>query len=392
MTVAPIISGTASAGFEPVADAFATSFGGNARMGAALCIYVDGQPVVDLWGGMADPRRRLPWSEETLNVLFSCTKGLTSILAAQLVQQGKLDYEAPVTAYWPEYGQAGKQGTKVKHLLSHRAGLSAPRECLTSSDILDWKKVVGVLERQEPLWPPGDGYAYHAITHGWLVGELIARITGESVGWEFARRIARPLGADAWIGLPRSENRRVSYLTVGDGLGSLLAEKRATQGGDDWGTRAGTLGGALPDALAGPDAGFNDPRLWEAQIPGAGGIADARSLARILSATVCETFGTRLLDAPTLGLAVKPQSEGEPVFPAPPPWPRWGMGLQLDSEARRYLTPKGFGHDGAGGQVAFAEPDLRLGFAFVTNLMEGVGDARATSIIDALRAIVVPGR
>ena len=213
------------------------------------------------------------------------------------------------------------------------------------------------------------------------------RSAGNSRG-ALRARLARTRGSV--FPVRRTGGSPISLSATASAVSSLRSGR--PRAGDDWGSRAGTLGGALPDALAGPDAGFNDPRLWEAQIPGAGGIADARSLARIWSATVCETFGIRLLDAPTLGLAVKPQSEGEPVFPSPPPWPRWGMGLQLDSEARRYLTPKGFGHDGAGGQVAFAEPDLGLGFAFVTNLMEGVGDTRATSIIDALRAIVVPGR
>ncbi len=189
-------------------------------------------------------------------------------------------------------------------------------------------------------------------------------------------------------GFRRSANARVSYLTVGEGL----ARQVAAEGEETWGMLATTLGDALPAALAGPDDGFNDSRLWQAEIPGAGGIADARSLARIWSATVCQTAGVRLLDEQTVIRATQPESEGEPVFPVPPPWSRWGMGFQLDSPARHYLTARGFGHDGAGGQVAFAEPGLRLGFAFVTNLMQGIGDNRATSIIDALRAVVAPAQ
>lgn len=381
-----VISGEVDDGFARVADAFAAVVDRNRDMGAALCVYFDGRPVVDLWGGTADARNHAPWMKDTVNVLFSCTKGLVSILAAQLVAEGRLDYEAPVAEYWPAFAQAGKQQTKVRHLLSHQAGLSAPRLRLTVDDILDWEKVVRVLAEQEPLWPPGEGHAYHALTHGWLVGELIRRVTGRSPGEQFAEAIARPLGADAWIGLPCSEDRRAAYLTVADSLA------RQTDGAaeDDWSMRATTLGGALPPTLAGCDAGFNDPRLWHAEIPAAGGIADARSLARIWSATVRETAGVRLLDEATRSLAMRPQSEGEPVFAVPPPWSRWGMGFQLDSPARRYLTGRGFGHDGAGGQVGFAEPDLGLGFAFVTNWMEGIGDNRATSIIDALRSVIVP--
>ncbi len=378
------ISGFVNEGFERVADAFSAVVANERGAGAAVCVYVDGQPVVDLWGGIADARTDAPWTKETVNVLFSCTKGLASIVAAQLVEDGRLDYEAPVTQYWPAFGQAGKEQVKVRHLLSHQAGLSAPRVRLTTQDILDWQKMVRLLEEQEPLWPPGHGHAYHALTHGWLVGELIRRVTGKSPGEQFAEAVARPLAADAWIGLPSSEDARVSYLTVGDGL----ALQAAADEGDDWRSRATTLGDALPAALAGPDTGFNDPRLWHVQIPGAGGIADARSLARIWSATVCETAGVRLLDEQTVVRVTQVQSQGEPVFPVPPPWSRWGMGFQLDLPARRYLTARGFGHDGAGGQVAFAEPELRLGFAFVTNLMEGIGDNRGTSIIDALRTVV----
>ena len=383
-----LISGDVNEGFGSVAEAFSTVLTGKRDMGAALCVYLDGRPVVDLWGGTADARTGAPWTQETVNVLFSSTKGLMSILAAQLVQQGRLDYDAPVAHYWPAYEQAGKAETKVRHLLSHRAGLSALRVRLTTEDILDWERMIRVLEAQEPLWPPGHGHAYHALTHGWLVGEVIRRVSGKSAGRQFADAVAGPLDADAWIGLPRSGNARVSYLTVGDSLARQVAADDEVS----WGTLATTLGGALPGALAGPDDGFNDPRLWQAEIPGAGGIADARSLARIWSATVCETAGVRLLDEQSVIRATRPESEGEPVFAVPPPWSRWGMGFQLDSPARRYLTARGFGHDGAGGQVAFAEPGLKLGFAFVTSLMEGIGDNRATSIIDALRAVVVPAR
>ena len=383
-----LISGDVNEGFGSVADAFSAALAGKRDMGAALCVYLDGQPVVDLWAGTADARTGAPWTRETVNVLFSCTKGLMSIVAAQLVEAGQLEYDAPVAHYWPAFEQAGKAETKVRHLLSHRAGLSALRVRLTTEDILDWESMIRVLEEQEPLWPPGQGHAYHALTHGWLVGEVIRRVSGKSPGRQFADAVAGPLNADAWIGLPRSGNARVSYLTVGDSL----ARQVAADGEESWGALATTLGGALPGALAGPDDGFNDPRLWQAEIPGAGGIADARSLARIWSATVCQTAGVRLLDEQSVIRATQPESEGEPVFPVPPPWSRWGMGFQLDSPARRYLTARGFGHDGAGGQVAFAEPELRLGFAFVTSLMEGNGDNRATSIIDALRSVVAPAR
>ena len=380
------VYGFVAAGFEDVAEAFASSFDNSPTMGAALAVRVEGTPVLDLWVGIADERTSTPWQDDTTSVIFSCTKGLVSILAAHLVQEGKLNYEALVTAYWPEFGTAGKESVRVKHLLSHQAGLSAPRKDLTVEDITDWGKVVGVLQEQEPLWVPGEGYAYHAVTPGWLIGEVIRRITGMSVGEYFRLIITDPLRCDAWIGLPPRERNRVAHLQVGPTLAEFIAVQAAKRDAfqPDWLNRAMTLGGALTPALATPDGDFNDYRLQAAEIPAASGIATARSLAAIWSAVVTDTDNVRLLKDQTIGAATAVQTEGAPVFDAPPPFPRWGMGFQLDSSARQYLTSKGFGHDGAGGQVAFAEPELKVGFAFTTNLMEAL-DSRGTLIVDALR-------
>lgn len=380
----PRISGTVNPGFEPVGDAFRTALL-DENMGAALCVYRHGVKVIDLWGGVADQRDGRGWTEDTISVIFSCTKGLMSILAAQLVEAGRLDYEAPVATYWPEFAASGKGDIRVRHVLNHQSGLSAPRYDLRLDDILDWPTVTGLLAAQRPLWEPGTGYAYHAITHGWLMGEVIRRITGQPVSVAFRQMIAAPLAASAWIGLPAEEHRRVAHLVVGSSLSGAAAPTSGPE--PDWLQRAMTLGGALPPALVQPEGGFNDPRLWAAEIPGAGGIASAQALAKIWSATVWPTDGVKLLRSETVKHATEQQTAGRPVFAVEPPWPRWGMGFQLDSEARRYLTPSGFGHDGAGGQVAFAEPELGLGFAFTTNRMEGAGDARATSIVDALRAL-----
>ena len=383
------MNGTVAPGFEPVAEAFAAGFDGRPTMGAALAIRVDGHPVVDIWGGTADERDGSAWERDTASVVFSCTKGLVSILVARLVQEGRLRYDDLVMNHWPEFAQAGKEHTTVAQLLSHRAGLSAPREDLSVDDILDWNSVTAVLARQQPLWQPGSGYAYHAITHGWLAGQVIRAVTGMTVGEYFARSIAAPLDADAWIGIPESVAARVAHQQVGPTLSGLIADQAAarTPGIVDWLDRAMTLGGALTPALVTDEGDFNDLRLQRAEIPGAGGIATARALAAIWSATVTETDGVRLLDDQTVSAATAVQTEGHPVFDAPPPFPRWGMGFQLDAEARRYLTPVGFGHDGAGGQVAFAEPRLKVGFAFTTNYMEAV-DPRGTAIVDALRGVL----
>lgn len=381
------IHGEVAAGLEPVRAAFEAGFAGRPRMGAALSIRHRGRVVVDLWGGPADASTGRPWVADTPTVIFSCTKGLVSILAAQLVEEGRLDYDQPVVEIWPEFGASGKERTRVRDLLAHRAGLSAPRSPIPTEVLPDWLAVTRQLADQTPLWSPGTAYAYHAITHGWLVGEIIRRVTGLSVGERLRQAVADPLRADTWIGLPAALRDRVADVTIGPTMHALIAAQEAAAPIDspDWPMLAMTLGGGLPPALVGEGAGFNDPRLQAAEIPGAGGISSAAGLATIWSATVTETEGLRLLDDATIEAATSPQSEGAPYFAVPPPWPRWGMGLQLDSAARRYLTPASFGHDGAGGQVAFADPGTGIGFAFLTNQMEAIDDPRATRVIDALR-------
>lgn len=378
------INGHAEAGYGRVIDAFTRAFDGRNGMGAALSILVEGKPVVDVWGGQATADGE--WESSTASVIFSCTKGLMSLLLAQCVERGLLGYDDLVTEHWPEYGQKGKEQTRVRHLLAHRAGVPALREPLTRAGLIDFDHVVSSVERTEPFWAPGTAYAYHPITHGWLVGELLRRVTGRSVQYQFARAIAEPLDVDAWIGIPREIEDRVATMSIGPSLADATA-RLLDDRENPWPARAMTLGGALPPALVGPGEGFNDAAIRRAIIPGAGGIATARALATIWSAAVTETRGRRLIGDGIREEATAVQSAGEPFFPAPGPWPAWGMGFQLDSAARRYLTPHGFGHDGAGGQVAFAEPEAKVGFAFLTNTMEA-GDDRATAIVDALRDVL----
>lgn len=383
----PPVSGTVAPGFEPLADAFALSFAGHPAMGAALSVRVGGEMVADLWGGVADARDGRAWTADTPSVIFSCTKGLVSILAARLVSEGRLAYDDPVSRHWPEFAANGKAGITVGEALSHRAGLSAPRLDLAEADILDWSRMAALLAAQEPLWAPGTGYAYHAITHGWLNGEVIRRVTGRGVGEIFRDVIAGPLGADAWIGLPEAEADRPARIAVSPALIDLWRVE-AAKPAPNWPYRAMTLGSALPADLVTADGGFNARHIRAAEIPGAGGIASARALAAIWSATVAATGGVRLLDADIVAEATREISGGAPVFAAEPPYCRWGAGFQLDSPARRYTGPKGFGHDGAGGQVGFADPERQIGFGFVTNWMMGPEDQRATAIIDALRPLL----
>lgn len=381
------VTGKVEPGFEPVAEAFAEGFAGRPTMGAALHVMVAGETVIDLWGGIADERSGRQWTQDTPSVVFSCTKGLVSILAARLVEQGKLDYDAPVSRYWPEFAAAGKDKVTVGQALAHQAGLSAPRADFGEDDIVDWDRVVALLAAQEPLWPLGTGYAYHALTHGWVAGEIIRRAAGQSVGSYFNDLIAAPLGVDAWIGLPDLHADRPAHLQVSPPLSALWADE-ASKPGPNWPYKAMTLGSALPADLVTDEGGFNGKRIRAAEIPGAGGIATAEALATIWSATVTPTRNLRLVGDAVIEKATRTQSTGAGVFGGEPPYSRWGFGFQLDSEARRYLGDGNFGHDGAGGQVAFADPTRRIGFGYVTNWMMGPEDQRATRIIDVLRSLV----
>ncbi|NMA98617.1 MAG: beta-lactamase family protein [Phyllobacteriaceae bacterium] len=381
------IHGNVKPGFEPIAEAFENALADRPQMGASLHIVRGGETVADLWGGVADARNGRLWEKDTPTTIFSCTKGLVSILAARLVEEGRLDYKAPVAHYWPEFAAAGKENVTVGDALSHRAGLSAPRADLSEDDIVNWDRVAEVLAAQEPLWPLGSGYQYHALTHGWLAGEIIRRVTGKSVGAYFHELITAPLGVDAWIGLPDALAERPAHIRVSQPLIDLWAEE-AKKPAPNWPYKAMTLGSALPVDLVSETGGFNAPRIRAAEIPGAGGIATAEALATMWSATVTPTRGMRLLSDETIATATKVQSQGQPVFGGEPPYSRWGYGFQLDSEARRYLGEGCFGHDGAGGQVGFADPQRQIGFGFVTNWMMGPEDQRATSIIEALRQLV----
>ena len=381
------ISGEVAPGFAPVAEAFAKGFDDTANMGAALCVMIDGAPVINLWGGVADARTARPWDADTPSVIFSCTKGIASLLVARLVQDGKLAYDAPVARYWPEFAAEGKDTISVGDVLAHRGGLSAPRDVLTVGDIVDAEQMAARLAAQAPLWAPGSGYGYHALTHGWLTGELVRRATGQSIGSYFRTLITEPLALDAWIGLPDALADRPAHLEVSPALRVLWADE-AAKPEPNWPFRAMTLGAALPPTLVTENSGFNTQTIRGAELAGAGGIATAEALATIWSAAVTPTKGVRLVEDAVIAEATRTRSSGMPVFGGEGPYSRWGCGFQLDSEARRYLSDGCFGHDGAGGQVGFADPARRIGFGYVTNWMMGPEDKRATQILDALRPLV----
>ncbi|MFF5261769.1 serine hydrolase domain-containing protein [Actinomadura viridis] len=380
------VEGTVAPGFEPLAEAFTEIVAADPRTGAALAVRRGDEVLADLWAG-TDGRGR-SWRSGTATGLFSCTKGLVAIVVGQLVAEGRLDYDAPVGRYWPEFACAGKETTTVRDLLAHRAGLPAPREPVSREELLAWTPVVKKLQGQAPYWTPGTGHEYHALTFGWLVGELVRRITGRTVGTELAARVAGPLKADVWIGVPAEHQHRVAAMRFDDGP-PLVRDYELPE--VPWGAHAITLGGALPETLIGPGTGFNDPEIQRAEVPGAGGFGTARGVAKVWSAAVADIDGVRLLDPDLVARATVVQSAGSSLSALPDFRLSWGMGFELDSPTHRLLTPASFGHAGFGGQLAFADPHHGVGFAFLTNLFPLGADTRADRLVGVLRKRLVTG-
>ncbi|MEU8892602.1 serine hydrolase domain-containing protein [Streptomyces sp. NPDC048442] len=371
------LNGWADQRFGPVADTFARNFEDFGELGAAVTVFADGHKVVDLWGGTADERTGQAWQEDTVVPVFSCAKGIVSICVQLLAQQGKLDLDAPVERYWPEFAQAGKEEITARMVLGHRAGLPVLDRTLSFEEITAWTPVVHAIEEQKPLWEPGTTYEYHAHVFGFLLGELIRRITGLTPGAYFRRAVADPLGLSCWIGLPDSETGRLARLVEAPGRPPM-------PGPESMLTRMVTMNGAF--VFPGLDAphGWNDPALLGAEIPGAGAVSSARSLAALYAAAATGIDGgPRLLTADSVADAVREQSAGESWlgFDA---GARWGSGFLLDSPLRPTLGTRSFGNDGAGGQFAFGDDEFGIGFAYTGNRMIGHGDARAGRLIAAV--------
>ncbi|MGX9901370.1 serine hydrolase domain-containing protein [Arthrobacter sp. SA17] len=299
-------------GFESVATAFYRTIAAGKQAGAALSIWLDGAPVVELTGGVADKRTGRVFAGDTLVNVFSCTKGMASVLVAMLVEEGTLpNYDTPIADVWPEFGVHGKDRITIGDALAHRAGISGPRFTLTPEQILDPLMMADILAAQEPLWEPGRTHQYHGITHGALTAKLVSIATKQDIGSIFAERIAGPLNADVWIGLPASEHHRVVHLCPDPTAGQEAPASAASDG----------VAGDPIDYLTGTR--WADPAVWKAQIPGAGGIATAAGLARVWSATVVPTEGVRLLSDKTVENLQRRRSEG-PAFIQGPPLTRLG--------------------------------------------------------------------
>lgn len=398
------VHGTVEPGFEAVAEAFAANFElevdpfnamlglDRCEVGAAVSVWHRGTKVVDLWGGDADRRTGRPYAEDTLQLVFSTTKGITAIAANLLAQRGLLDLDAPVAEYWPEFAAAGKADIPVRWLLAHRAGLPWIDGDMTIEQALDWDHVVDALAAQAPVWEPGTQHGYHATTFGWLVGELVRRVDGRSLGTFVRDELAGPLGLDLWIGLPPDQHHRVAPLEVIE----LPDDPSMAAVVDQFLGPESMLGRALfapGDAWREEGFGsFNRPDVWAAEVPAANGITDARSLAKLYAACVSEVPTPdgprrRLLDEDQVAAAIERQTDGVDKVIMDMDL-QYGLGFNLPSAVLTLGGHRSFGHYGAGGSVGFADPDHELGFGYVMNkmILGLTGDPRTQSLIAATYA------
>lgn len=379
------VHGTVSKGFERVRDAFETNFSEGGEVGAAFCLHVKSRKVVDLWGGLTDVKGKT-WKENTPALVFSTTKGATAICAMMLVDQKRLDIDAPVAQYWPEFAAGGKADIPVRMLLNHQAGLPVIDALLTRAQVLEVAPIIDALAKQTPVWPPGSRHGYHALTYGWLVGELVRRITGKSIGQFFKEEVAGPLGLDFWIGLPADEESRVARLITAPPPTdpAILAQMAALFGPDSLAGRALSLNGAMSGPPGG-DSIFNLPEVHRSEIPAANGITTARSLSRLYAACIGTVKGTRLFGKRTLDKALEIQSDAPDAVLGLRT--TFGLGFMRTGPEIQMLGPNSFGHAGAGGSLGFGDFDTGVGFGYVMNQM-GSGlliDPRAARLIGAVR-------
>lgn len=356
--------------FAPVRAAFEANLASGADVGASYCATVDGEIVVDLWGGFADAARTRPWERDTIINVYSTTKTMTALTALLVADRGELDFDAPVAKYWPEFAANGKQDIKVSHLMSHAAGLSGWKEPIDVETLYDWDKATSLLAAQAPYWEPGTASGYHAITQGYLVGEVVRRITGKSLGTVFREEIAGPLGADFHIGLPASEDARVAEL-IPPPAGGGISDGEQTDLQRNMSHNPGV------------DVHWTRTRQWRgAEIPAAGGTGNARSIALVhtILANGGVAGGKRFMSEAGCRKALELQIEGQDLILAMPA--RFGMGFGLAGGTLPLPNPNTIFWGGYGGSLVIIDMDARTTFGYAMNKMAGTttGDMRAFSL------------
>jgi len=379
------IHGSCDPQFERVRGAFAAAFERGDEIGGAVSVVVEGQRVVDLFAGHADEARSRVWKADTLVNVFSTTKGMTALCAHLLSDRGELEFGAPVARYWPEFAAAGKEEITVRQLISHQAGLPAVRELLAPEALFDWEVMTAALAAEEPWWKPGERHGYHAVTFGWLVGEVVRRISGKSLGKFFRSEVAEPLDADFFIGCPPELDARIADLVqgpveVGEG-GNLLAD-------------------ILNDPTGMTAKAFNNPpilgnvamsREWRAaEIPAANGHASAAGIATIYGALANDgqlagRERVELLSPNAIDQARTEQASGpDAVLPLAT---RMAQGFMLaPPEEPCGPNDRAFNHAGAGGSLGYCDPEARMGIGYVMNYMHfgpWLVDPRARALVDA---------
>ena len=374
------INGTVQDGYGKVADAFGANFDDHGELGAAFALYVDGDCKVDVWAGVADKTTGRAWEEDTLQLVFSTTKGAAAVCVAQLVEAGKIDYDAPVASYWPEFAAEGKDAITVCQLLSHQGGLPYVDAPLTFDDVLAVDPVVAALAAQKPVWVPGSTHGYHALTYGWLAGELVRRVDGRRIGQYFAEEVAARSGSSSGSVCPSRRSRGSSRLEQSPPPSdpAVLELMMSVMGPGTNGFKALTMNGALNGF--GGESPFNSRAVHATEMPAANGITTARSLARMYAATVSEVDGVRLIDDATVKAASAEQVNG------PDELPRRRHPVRLRLHAPRHAHAdaqrRSFGHAGAGGSLGYADPDAKVGYGYVMNQMGGglTGDPRTIGL------------
>ena len=371
------IQGTWEPAFEGVVAVLASSLDAGTDVGASVAVYLRGEPVVDVWGGFVDESRSAPWERDTITNVWSTTKTMTFLCALMLADRGELDFHAPVSRYWPEFAAAGKGAVEVRHIMGHTAGLSGWSEPIEPEQLADWDLCTSLLAAQEPWWEPGTASGYHAVTQGYLIGEIVRRITGTTIGAWFASEVAGPLGADFHIGLPASEDHRVSLVIPPPPVDveALNPSKIALR------------------TFTNPplDATYPAHEWWRrAEIPAANGHGNARSVAIIQSiiAGRGEARGVRLLSSEGCDAIFEQQSNGTDLVLGLPN--RFGMGYGLSNEFMP-IGPRACFWGGYGGSLIVMDQETQVTVCYVMNRMESglQGDFRGANImLTAAEAVV----
>jgi len=377
MSSVPTTHGKCDPRFAAVEEAFAAGFTGGRELGASLAVEIDGRAVLDLWGGSTDADGMHAWERDTIACTFSCTKGLAAIALLMLVDRGVVDLDAPVAKWWPEFAAAGKAELPVRWLLTHEAGLSAISRPMPFGSLSDWDAMTDALAAQEPSWEPGAAHGYHGVTFGHLVGEVVQRADGRTIGAFLSDEIASPLGVDCFLGLPEREETRTAEMTIDlvEGAPTFFSHWK-------------------PDGL-GPKSFGNPPdcnviehtnsrAFRAAEIPAANAHANARALARVYGALGRGT----LMDPVLVAEAGRPQVDGHDVVMDLPS--RFGLGFEVTMPEAEFSFGPGartFGHNGSGGSLGFLDPDAGVSFGYVMNRMQWTerrDDQRWFPILDAL--------